>query len=136
MHETTTPALRGKNRRYRVEKLSHKYEGGFLSTNIICFRLSDAEKAKLDKLAEECSISRSQFIRLTALGTVPRSNHDNKVIYQISMLHADIGRVGGLLKLWLTRNEDAHLHYKLDVHELVNEIRNLKESINNLIITL
>lgn len=102
----------------------------------ITFRLSNDEVKIIDKKAEECAISRSQYIRQTAIGTVPRSQLDKQVIHQLFLLQGDIGRLGGLFKLWLTRNEDIAMHEKLNISELVMEINNLKEAINQLILKL
>lgn len=98
---------------------------------IISIRMTDEEKAKVDRLAEQAALSRSKYIRLTSLGIVPRSKYDLVVLNELTHLHADIGRVGGLLKMWLTHHEDIALHHKLDVQELVTEIRKLKREIKD-----
>lgn len=102
----------------------------------ITFRLSEDDLHKIDAKASECALTRSQYIRKVSTGIVPSSKFDKKVIYELSMLHADIGRVGGLLKLWLTNNEDKYIHQKLNINELVIEISTLKKTINNFILKL
>lgn len=125
------PVLRSKVRRYRVV---YSRQRGDMSR--VTFRLSEDDLQKIDAKAAECALTRSQYVRQTAVGIVPRSKFDKKVIHDLSLLHGDIGRVGGLLKLWLTNNEDSAIHQKLNVSELVLEIRQLKESINELIVKI
>lgn len=98
---------------------------------IISIRMTDEEKKKIDKLAKQTALSRSKYIRLTAQGVVPRSQLDHSVVYELGKLHADIGRTGGLLKMWLSRNEDMGVHHKLDVQHLVAEITALKQQIKS-----
>lgn len=99
----------------------------------VSFRVTDSEKEKINKKADDCAISRSSYCKQTALGTVPRSKYDLVVLNELTHLHADIGRVGGLLKMWLTHHEDIALHDKLDVQELVTEIRELKREIKDVV---
>ena len=101
--------------------------------SIICVRLSKSDKEIIDRKAQECCISRSHFVRQSALGIVPRSKMDQQALLALSHLHADIGRVGGLLKLWLSRDEDAYWHQHLNVRELVHELNDLKSAIHALI---
>lgn len=102
-------------------------------TTIVTLRMSKDERTKIDEKADACSLSRSAYIRQTALGIVPKSNLDNQVIHALAKLNGDVGRVGGLLKLWLSREEDALLHHTMNVRELIAEIANLKEAIHKVI---
>ncbi len=100
---------------------------------MITFRAKNHEKAILDEKAKQCALTRSQYVKKTALGIVPRSHLDQRVIQTLLTLNADIGRVGGLLKLWLVNHNDAPLVEKIDVRELVTEIRSLKNEIKNVV---
>mgnify|MGYP002751653116 FL=1 len=95
----------------------------------VSIRLTEEEKKEIERKADACCLTRSQYIRQTALGIVPRSKLDHQAVHALAKLNGDIGRVGGLLKLWLTRNEDADLHHSLDVREIVKEISFVKLAI-------
>lgn len=99
-------------------------------------RVSQEEIELIDQKAMECAMTRSQFVRQSAIGVIPRSKFDKKVVHQLFLLHGDIGRLGGLLKLWLSRNEDALMHHKLDIYDLVNEIKHLKKAIYDCMVNL
>lgn len=95
----------------------------------VSIRLTEEEKKEIDRKADACCLTRSQYIRQTALGIVPKSKLDHQVVHALAKLNGDVGRVGGLLKLWLTRNEDADLHHSLDVRAIVKEISFVKLAI-------
>lgn len=78
-------------------------------------------------------MSRSEFIRNAALGITPRSQLDRKNIADLAKLNADMGRLGGLLKLWLMRLEDNELHKGLQIHDLLRDIHQLKDKIKTAI---
>lgn len=96
----------------------------------ISFRVSEDEKNKINIKSQECGLSRSQYIKRTALFFTPKSKIDRQAIFDLKKLHGDIGRVGGLLKMWLSNHEDVALFDKLDVQGLVQEIRQLKQQIS------
>lgn len=99
----------------------------------ITFRLTNEELESINQKADECGITRSQYIRQVAIGIVPRSKLDKKIIHQLFLFQGDIGRLGGLFKMWLSRNEDIFLHQKLNIVDLIKELNQLKDSINQLI---
>lgn len=99
----------------------------------VSLRLSEEEKKTIEQKAHACCLTRSAYIRKTALGIVPRSKMDQQALLALSHLHGDIGRVGGLLKLWLSRDEDAYWHQHLNVRELLHELNDLKSAIHALI---
>lgn len=102
----------------------------------ITFRLTEEELIRIDEKSYECGMSRSQYVRQTAIGVIPKSKLDKQIIHQLFLLHGDIGRLGGLFKLWLTRSEDKNFHQKMSISELVFEINKLKDLINNLVLRL
>ena len=99
----------------------------------VSFRVNDEDLKNIEQNAKECALSRSKYLRQVALGTVPRSKFDKQVAHELYLLHGDIGRVGGLLKWWLTKDEDFRTHQNLNINQLVLEIKQLKKSINHLI---
>ena len=69
------------------------------STPIKVYCLPD-EKAQIQKNAEASGLSVASFIRKVAMGYQVESIVDIKQVIELSRVNADLGRLGGLLKLW------------------------------------
>ncbi|MET0376730.1 MAG: conjugal transfer transcriptional regulator TraJ [Rhizorhabdus sp.] len=70
-------------------------------------RVLPDEKAQLEKLARATGLSVSGYLRLVGLGYQPRSVVDLEKARELVAVNGDLGRLGGLLKLWLS--DDARL---------------------------
>lgn len=68
----------------------------------IVVRVTPDEKQKIDALARQTGLSTSAYLRELGLGHVPKSIVDYQHMLELSKLGGDLGRLGGLLKLWLT----------------------------------
>ncbi len=64
--------------------------------------VSERERAEIGTRAAATGLSVSAYIRNLGLGFQPPSNLDQKAILALLKVHADQGRLGGLLKLWLS----------------------------------
>lgn len=62
------------------------------------------EKAKIQENAEASGLSVASFIRKVAMGYQVESIVDIKQVIELSRVNADLGRLGGLLKLWLAND--------------------------------
>lgn len=87
--------------------------------------VSDEERKEIERRANAAHMSLSAFLRTLGLGHEPRSGFDSDAVLALAKLNADQGRLGGLLKLWLTtrRGEGARPE---NVGELLDEIRSLQ----------
>jgi hypothetical protein len=56
----------------------------------------------IEARAKTSGLSSSGFLRALGLGHEPKSVFDREAILELIRLHADQGRLGGLLKLWLS----------------------------------
>lgn len=65
-------------------------------------RVLPDEKAQIETLAREVGMSASSYLRLVGLGHQPRSMVDLDQAQELVRVNGDLGRLGGLLKLWLT----------------------------------
>ena len=63
--------------------------------------VTDEEKATITERAEEAGMSRSGYLRALGLNTPIRSVVDLKAVADLCRINGDLGRVAGLLKLWL-----------------------------------
>lgn len=62
------------------------------------------EKAQIQENAEASGLSVASFIRKVAMGYQVESIVDIKQVIELSRVNADLGRLGGLLKLWLAND--------------------------------
>ena len=65
-------------------------------------RVTPAERAAIEAGAERVQMSTAGYLRTLGLGHNPPSKVDLRAIHELGRLRADLGRLGGLLKLWLT----------------------------------
>lgn len=65
--------------------------------------LEEEQRIKLN--AEQAGLSIAEYLRRVALGFEIKSRGDHHNILELAKINADLGRLGGLLKLWLTRDE-------------------------------
>lgn len=71
--------------------------------------LTEAERADLERRAAAAGLPVAVYLRNVGLGYEPASLFDQDAIGALVRLHADQGRLGGLLKQWLAirRGEGA-----------------------------
>ena len=92
--------------------------------------VTPSEKQAIDANAKACGMSMSAYLRQVGIGMPVKSILDHQCIADLAKVNADQGRLGGLLKLWLTN--DAKLkpydRAKLSVNiiKLLAEIKRLQ----------
>jgi len=69
-----------------------------------------AERAEIQKQAAAAGLSVSAYLLKVGLGYQVRGVLDHKAIEELVRINGDLGRLGGLLKLWLT-DDPRTLHY-------------------------
>jgi hypothetical protein len=67
----------------------------------------DEEGRAIEELAQLVGLPIAAYLRLVGLGHQPRSMIDVEQARELVRVNGDLGRLGGLLKLWLT--DDAKL---------------------------
>lgn len=87
--------------------------------------VSALERQTIERLATAVQKPPSTLMRDLALGFEPRSAFDKEAIAAMIKLHADQGRLGGLLKLWLSekKGEGAPVG---DVRSVLQQIESLQ----------
>lgn len=90
--------------------------------------VTDDEKERITERAKEAGLSRSGYLRALGLNTQIRSVVDLAAVTDLAKVNGDLGRVAGLLKLWLaeTRGEGAKA---IDVESTMIEFRRLQAAI-------
>lgn len=89
----------------------------------VSFRVTGEEKAWIKAQADLCDMSLAAYSRSLVLGHTPKSNVDQQQFAELAGLHADLGRMGGLLKLWLSDHQIKVQGKALNIDELINDIR-------------
>lgn len=93
-------------------------------------RLDEDEKKRLTQLANASdSGSVGRFMRDVSLAYEIESRVDMRAIEQLAKLNGDLGRIGGLLKMWLNNPEKAKFGEHLDVPKLIDELREVQQQI-------
>ena len=60
------------------------------------------EEAAIKRMAASTGLSVAAYLRNVGLGYQVRGILDNKRVEELARINGDLGRLGGLLKLWLT----------------------------------
>ena len=77
------------------------------------------ERETLIEKAGQCGLSVSNFLRTVGLGTGIVSVVDHRKVDELVRINGDLGRLGGLLKLWLAN--EAHFQ-PISTHGLKDQI--------------
>lgn len=94
--------------------------------NVIKLYVADDEFAQIARQAQQAGLSLSTYGKRVCLGSPVASKLDAMAIRDLIKINADMGRVGGLLKLWLTDPEKRD-GYTGSVRPLLNELLALKQ---------
>ena len=94
--------------------------------------VNQTEREEIAQRAGATNLSTSAYLRNLAIGHQPRSQLDAGLILKIVKVNADQGRLGGLLKLWLTAKpgEGAGTH---EVRKLLRRIEALQVRLKELV---
>jgi hypothetical protein len=76
------------------------------------------ERTEIQRLARATGLSQSAYLRTVGLGYEPASVFDADAVLALARIHADQGRLGGLLKLSLSQESAAN-----DCSDLVRQLR-------------
>jgi hypothetical protein len=86
------------------------------------------EKARIERLAAASGLSASTYLRTLGLGHEPKSLLDAERVGDLLKACADLQRLGGLLKLWLTDRPGEGAAVE-DVRALLHSIGELRDQI-------
>ncbi len=83
--------------------------------------VSFEERERLLERARGCDLPLSAYLRRLGIGHQPRSTIDAQAVLSLLKLNADQGRLGGLLKLWLSERPGSGAS-AFDVRRLLGQI--------------
>lgn len=94
----------------------------------VCLR-SEEEFEAIRQKAEQLRLSMSAYARNLCLGYEPKSLAQAQAIRELIKVNADMGRLGGLLKLWLSEPDRNQAQVRQLLHELEDAKKMLAEKI-------
>lgn len=94
---------------------------------------SPDEKLAIEKKAADAGLSASSYVRNAALGHSIKSVQVHEDVLKMMQLRGDLGRVGGLLKLWLTDDPKVKGFDRRHIAELYNKMEATRADISDLI---
>ncbi|EAJ2085194.1 DNA transfer protein [Campylobacter jejuni] len=97
----------------------------------IAIRLSQNEYEYIMQKAKGHGLTISRYLRDLAMNYPVTCIIDQKVAHDVLNIAGDIGRLGGLFKHWLVRNEDNKVNFSNkrsyeDIDEIVDQILDLQ----------
>ena len=103
-----------------------------LKSRVVSFRVDERDFARLDALARHTSCSRGEVLRRCLRGTCLESTVDAHALSEVSRLHANLNRIGGLLKLAIREGvSDLSSHRRLNL-ELIDSVIHVRQAVNRL----
>lgn len=94
--------------------------------------VSPKERQAILALARDCRLPPSTYLRRIGLGYQPKSSIDRESIRELVKVNADQGRLGGLLKLWLSERKGEGATVS-NVRSVLEQIESLQFTIARLI---
>lgn len=88
------------------------------------------ERQAITERSTQASLSLSTYLRNLGLHYKVKGTIDQKAILELLQINADLGRLGGLLKLWLTEKEKKK-GLEFNIRALLREISNTKDMLED-----
>ena len=104
-------------------------------SRMVSFRVDQNDFTRLEALAHQTSCSRAEVLRRCLQGARLKSTVDAQALSEVSRLHADLDRVGGLLKLAIREGVgDRASHHRLsfELREAAREVSRAVERLAGL----
>jgi len=94
------------------------------------------EEAEIKNKAADAGLTVAEYLRNLGLGYQVPSVIDNRKVDALLKINADLGRLGGLIKLWLTNDKRAKLIGKSQLYLTLDSIRNTQSTMLDVIMKL
>lgn len=85
------------------------------------------EKVGIERAAKDCALPVSTYLRSLGLGYIPPSKIDKRHIIDLIKVSGDQGRLGGLLKMWLSNEERQEELVSGQVRQVLAQIDEVQE---------
>ena len=94
------------------------------------------EEAEIKSKATDAGLTVAEYLRNLGLGYKVPSVVDSKQVDSLLKINGDLGRLGGLIKLWLTNDKRTKLIGKSQLHLTLDSIRNTQSTMLDVIMKL
>ncbi|CUV66180.1 DNA transfer system protein TraJ [Sulfurovum sp. enrichment culture clone C5] len=102
---------------------------------LLTIKVTEEELKKLHKQAQNCGMKLSMYLRSLGLNYPINSIIDQMTLNELLKAKGDLGRMGGLFKMWLTNNDKkqatatlgSHNYFSID--HLVDDIEKKQEEL-------
>ena len=94
------------------------------------------EEAEIKSKATDAGLPVAEYLRNLDLGYQVPSVVDSRQVDSLLKINGDLGRLGGLIKLWLTNDKRTKLIGKSQLHMTLDSIRNTQSTMLDVIIQL
>ena len=91
------------------------------------------EEAEIKSKATNAGLPVAEYLRNLGLGYQVPSVIDNRKVDALLKINADLGRLGGLIKLWLTNDKRTRLIGKPQLQLTLDSIRNTQSTMLDVI---
>ena len=86
--------------------------------------------------ARDTGLSVARYMRQVSLGYLVPSAIDNQQVEKLLKINGDLGRVGGLLKMWLTNDVRLKITSKAEIEATLATIRTTQNAMLDAILEL
>lgn len=94
------------------------------------------EEVAIKKMAASTGLSVAAYLRNVGLGYQVHSILDNKGVEELARINGDLGRLGGLLKLWLTDAPRAAQYGERFIRALLSKIEATQDQMHGIMRTV
>ena len=94
------------------------------------------EEAEIKNKATDAGLPVAEYLRNLGLGYQVPSIVDSRQVDSLLKINGDLGRLGGLIKLWLTNDKRTKLIGKSQLHMTLDSIRNTQSTMLDVIMKL
>jgi hypothetical protein len=94
------------------------------------------EESEIKSKAQDAGLTVAEYLRNLGLGYQVPSVVDSKQVDSLLKINGDLGRLGGLIKLWLTNDKRTKLIGKSQLHMTLNSIRDTQNMMLDVIMKL
>jgi len=94
------------------------------------------EEAEIKSKATDAGLTVAEYLRNLGLGYQVPSVVDSRQVDSLLKINGDLGRLGGLIKLWLTNDKRTKLIGKSQLHMTLDSIRNTQNTMLDVIMKL
>lgn len=89
------------------------------------------ERRQVEALARASGLSLSAYLLNVGMGYQVRGILDNKRVEELARINGDLGRLGGLLKLWLTDDARVMAFGEATIRALLSRIEDTQDKMHD-----